>query len=300
MTKKLVFIHGRAQQRKDSIALKREWISSFREGLRKSGLSLPVTEEDIRFPYYGDTLEQLSAGVDPADAARIIIRGPESDSKHPIDPEYQFLREIIVEIQSEAGITDAEVLEELGKEAIEKGPLNWEWVQGILKVIDRKVPFGSGASIALATKDVFDYLTKPPLRALINKGVQESIQEGESTVVVSHSLGTVIAYNILRGVEANPGYKVPLFVTLGSPLGVTRIKQSLAPISFPKCVGSWFNAMDERDIVALYPLEEPHFNITPEIVNKINVNNHTENRHGISGYLEDAEVAKRIYDALGD
>ena len=292
MTKKLVFIHGRAQQRKDSKALKQEWIASFREGLRKNGLSLPIEEEDIRFPYYGDTLEQLSAGHDPADAAKVIIRGPESER------EREFIQDVIAEVKAKAGITDAEVLTEMGAELLEKGLVNWEWVQGILKVIDRKVPFGSGASVALATKDVFDYLTKAAVRTMINSGVREAIQGNESTVVVSHSLGTVVAYNILREVKESEGWDVPLFVTLGSPLAVTRIKQSIAPIVFPACVGSWFNAFDERDVVALYPLESPHFDVNPTITNKKDIKNHTENRHGISGYLEDAEVAKRIHDEL--
>ncbi len=47
---------------------------------------------------------------------------------------------------------------------------------------------------------------------------------------------------------------MPLFVTLGYPLGVTGIKAALPPIEHPACAARWFNAMDERDAVALYPL----------------------------------------------
>jgi hypothetical protein len=69
----------------------------------------------------------------------------------------------------------------------------------------------------------------------------------------------------------------------------------------PECVdkkNGWFNAYDERDFVALHPLDKEHFNINPPIENKNNVDNHTPNRHGIVGYLNDVDVAKRIYDAL--
>ena len=41
MTRELVLVHGRAQENKDSIALKREWLDALRNGLRKSGLDLP-------------------------------------------------------------------------------------------------------------------------------------------------------------------------------------------------------------------------------------------------------------------
>ena len=76
------------------------------------------------------------------------------------------------------------------------------------------------------------------------------------------------------------------------------IKQRISPVGHPQCVVSWFNAMDERDVVSLYPLDAKHFPIQPAIENKTDVDNHTDNRHGISGYLDDAEVARRIHDAL--
>jgi hypothetical protein len=91
---------------------------------------------------------------------------------------------------------------------------------------------------------------------------------------------------------------VPLFVTLGSPLGVSAIRQAMSPIEHPSCVGAWFNAMDERDVVALYPLTRERFDVDPPVVNKIDVQNHTDNRHGIGGYLDDEEVARRIHAAV--
>ena len=36
MSKQLVFVHGRAQENKDSIALKAEWIEAFNEGLKNA------------------------------------------------------------------------------------------------------------------------------------------------------------------------------------------------------------------------------------------------------------------------
>ncbi len=292
MTKKLVFIHGRAQQKKDSLALKGEWIAAFRQGLAKNNLQLPIPEQDIRFPYYGDTLDQLVAGASLADAAKVIIRGPQSQA------ERAFLQDVLEEVRKKAGITEAEIDGEIPAEVVERGPLNWGWVQGILKVIDRKIPFGSGSSVALFTRDVFEYLTKIGIRDAIETGVLQAVHPNEPTVVVSHSLGTVVAYNILRREGVARQWDIPLFVTLGSPLGVTKIRQSISPTTYPECARRWFNAFDDRDVVALYPLEKPHFSVTPAITNKVDVQNHTENRHGIGGYLDDAVVAKTIYDAL--
>ena len=54
----------------------------------------------------------------------------------------------------------------------------------------------------------------------------------------------------------------------------------------------------ERDFIALHPLGREHFNNGFDIVNSTDVDNHTDNRHGIAGYLDDKAIAKTIYDAM--
>ncbi len=291
--RQLVFIHGRSQQHKDSLALKQSWIDAWQKGLAASGLALPLADEDIRFPYYGDTLDQLVQGRPAAEAAQVIVRGTEESAE-----EQAFMRAILDEVQQKAGLTDDMVRAQANSEAIARGPQNWAWVQAILSALDSHVPGASGASVALFTKDVYQYLKNPGIRGPIDAGVRSAFTAGKDTVVVSHSLGTVVALNVLRTDGDALGWKVPLFVTLGSPLAVKVIKRSVAPIGHPACAAKWFNAMDERDVVSLYPLDADHFDVSPAIENKTDVNNDTENRHGISGYLSDPVVARRIHEAL--
>ena len=47
MTKRLVLIHGRAQQNQDSLAMKAEWVQLFQNGLQGAGLTMPIAETDI-------------------------------------------------------------------------------------------------------------------------------------------------------------------------------------------------------------------------------------------------------------
>jgi hypothetical protein len=299
MMRQLVFVHGRAQEHKDSVALKAEWIEAFEEGLAKNGLKLPIPEMAVRFPFYGDTLYDMAAGKSGDQAAEVIVRGTDTDGD-----EKRFTLELMEEIRQQAGITDAQIAEVVGQDVVDRGPLNWGWVQGILKAVDRFVPHGSGASIALFTHDVYQYLKNTSIRERIDTGVSTAFTPGVETVVVAHSLGTVVAYNLMRREGRLQGWNVPLFVTLGSPLAVSAIRKTLkgfAPARCPECVSGWFNAMDERDVVALYPLDTSHFPLNPPdpaIENKRDVSNKTRNRHGIAGYLDDAEVAKRIYDSL--
>lgn len=295
MTKQLVFIHGRAQEHKDADALKQEWITSWEEGLAASGLVRPISKEQIHFPYYGQTLYDLVNGESIEDAAKVIVRGDNADAV-----ERDYMRAVLQEVRQKAGIDDAMLAEVAGEDVVARGPLNWEWLQGILKALDR-IPGVSGASIALATNDVYQYLENPGIRDEIESGVRQAIPKDAASVVVSHSLGTVVAYSLLRREAETQNWNVPLLVTLGSPLAVTEIKRRLTPIQRPGRVGGWFNAMDERDVVALYPLDPAHFAINPPkppITNKLDVDNNTENHHGITGYLRDPVVAKTIHDAL--
>ena len=293
MTRDLVFVHGRAQESLDSVNLKKTWIDAWRQGLARSGLDLPIPEDRIHFPYYGDTLAQIVAGLDPDQAARIVVRGDSLERG-----QQEFLMQYIAEVQETTNIPDQDVAAHLEPEVRERGVLNWGWIQGILSEMDRRMPWVSGASIALFTNDVYQYLHKSNVRSVMDDGVRSAFRPATETVVVAHSLGTVVAYNVLKQDGAELDLKVPLFLTLGSPLAVSVVKKALRPISHPRCVGRWFNAMDERDVVALFPLTADHFEVEPPIENKADVDNPTQNRHGISGYLGDPEVARRIYEAV--
>lgn len=142
------------------------------------------------------------------------------------------------------------------------------------------------------------YLNNPGIRDVIDTGVWQAIPRDAECVVVGHSLGSVVSYSLLRREGTALGWQVPLYVTVGAPLAVTKIKTSLAPNKHPNCAKKWFNAMDPDDIVALYPLDDRHFPVDPAVENKTDVDNQTPNQHGIVGYLSDPEVARRIHDAL--
>jgi hypothetical protein len=299
MMREMVFVHGRSQQNKDASAMKKDWIDALGVGLAKSGLDLPVPDTQVRLPYYGDTLFHLSEGESIDDAAKVIVRGEETDAA-----EKRFILEVLEEIRKQNGITEEQLAEVAGHEVVERGPLNWPWVRATLQALDRFIPQSSSPTIALFSHDVYVYLTNAAIRQVIEDGIREAFTPGVETVVVSHSLGTVVAYNLLRREGRDRGWTVPLFVTLGSPLAVTAIRRALksfAPTRTPECAAAWLNAMDSRDVVALYPLDPQNFPIDPQnpaIENKTDVDNHTDNRHGIAGYLDSDVVASRIHRAL--
>ncbi len=292
MKRQLIFVHGRSQEDMDAQALKDEWISALRSGLAKSGKTLPIADTDIRFPYYGQTLYDLVRDVPADEVAEVIVKGSRDETRRA------FMEAVLNEIRRERGITDEVVLDLAGGQVIQKGLQNKKWVLAILRAIDQHIPGASGASIATITNDVYQYIRNPGVRDKIDEGVRKALSATEANVVVSHSLGTIVAYTLIGREGKAALWKVPFFMTLGSPLAITMIKESLKPIKTPDVVGKWVNALDVTDVVALYPLDRQHFNVKPTIENLTHVSNNTPNRHGIAGYLEDEIIARRLYDAL--
>ncbi|HEV7788325.1 MAG TPA: hypothetical protein VGP05_04875 [Pseudonocardia sp.] len=70
-------------------------------------------------------------------------------------------------------------------------------------------------------------------------------------IVVSHSLGTIVAYDVL----SEPRFAsraVPLLITLGAPLGYTEIQDVIAhPLRVPAPVQLWTNFADPLDVITL-------------------------------------------------
>ena len=286
---KLLLVHGRGQEGQDPALLKSEWIDALNRGAGKLDLALPGGIE-VAFPYYGDTLDNFARQLDIPLTSDIQARGGLGD-----DEFLAFQAKFADAVRQSAGITDAQVDADYGPNPKPRGPLNWEWVQAILSAIDKHGGGMGQKTLEIFTRDVFLYTTRAGVRDEIDRIVASKMTE-EPTVVVGHSLGTVVSYSILSSDRRR--LRVPLYVTVGSPLGVRSVRDQFRPLRFPRPVEAWYNAFDDRDVVALYPLDAANFPVQPNIENHGAVKNHTANRHGIVGYLDDPAVAKRILGAL--
>jgi hypothetical protein len=100
-------------------------------------------------------------------------------------------------------------------------------------------------------------------------------------VVVSHSLGTIIAYDVLR----ERSREVPLLVTAGSPLAVQEIEDLVThPLRVPDGVAAWRNVCDARDLVALDKTIRPEYAPADRVRDFLVVND-SANHHDITDYL---------------
>ncbi len=285
---RLLFIHGRAQGGQDEATLKRIWEQALRVGVERAGKTLPP-DLKIDFPFYGDALDTYTDQAElPAD---VLAKG---------DGESEAIRDFVASVldemlQESDQLTEEDVERQLPPGAPkEKGLLNSEWLHAIVKAIDSRFPELSEKGIEWLLRDVFLYVRVKFVQEGIDEIVEKTLTT-EQTVIVGHSLGTVVGYNVIRNNRTNIGLEK--YITLGSPLGIKAIAATLGVPENTADEG-WYNAYDERDIVALNPLEAPYFGTDPAIDNNGNVDNTTPNRHGIVGYLQDPAVAGAIADAL--
>lgn len=282
----LVMVHGRAQGGMDPDDLRETWTKTWAKGLDPTQAGR-LDEIDIRLPYYADVLDDLAEAADMT-LSDIATRGAAGD----LDPGFAELRAEMFEAAVDARGLSAELMQETSHQ--DRGPMQWEWVHTMLQKLEG-VPGLSGQMLDRFTRDVWVYLKFPVARRRINAIVEEQLPKTGKVFVLGHSLGTVVAYDVVRGAS---GISVPLLTTVGSPLGVRKISEMLEPRHYPDVVEAWFNAYDDRDIVALRPLDRQNFPVDPDIENYCEVHNQTDNAHGIAGYLNNRTVAQRLFEAL--
>lgn len=282
---RLIFVHGRDQQGKDRQALQKVWTEALDVGLEAARLP-GLREHEVVFPYYADDLAAMVAEVRNASPSGVCIKGSALQG-----PEFDSIQiALLREIFGEDAIASA-----AQEEAVRKGVQNTAFALALARLADQSV-FGPGLLRAV-TEDVSIYLQNQVVAKRVNDFIAPAIGT-QPCVVVAHSLGSIVAYRVLR--ELKTAVHVRALITVGSPLGLNTVRKLLSPPArtFPAGVGSWINAFDPGDIVALHPLDNAAWPVSPAIVNHASVRNHMSNRHGISGYLDDPTVARAIYEAL--
>lgn len=296
----IVFIHGRDQAGEIPRDLQAVWEGGWERGLARAGLTRPVGVE-VHFPFYGDLLERLVLQSAAQENAAVPVYRSAGDSLAAFQD--QVFEEVAQREFSEAEIRAAEV--EAGQQIRVAGAIrghdpgatrslqNWPVVRYLAGLVDR-TPLKSTV-LKQITRDVYLYLTDDAIRQEVHQLVRNGLPT-EPCIVVGHSLGSILAYLLLH----ESVLRASRFITLGSPLAMRSITGLMGRQGRPAGLeGHWLNAFDRRDVVALRRLSPPDFLVNPEVINKGDVDNFTENRHSIQGYLEDPEVARWIHAGLG-
>jgi pimeloyl-ACP methyl ester carboxylesterase len=133
----------------------------------------------------------------------------------------------------------------------------------------------------------------------------KAAKPNEPIVVISHSMGTMIAYDCLKCVPDCPN--VDWLLTIGSPLGIDEIQDGFAPVwsrenGYPheKLTQGWINIYDPLDVVArLDPnLANDYQRAGKPVIRDIAESNWGAWRHSISKYFQGKELRSTLRQAL--
>lgn len=264
---KLIMVHGIGQQDRKPEQLLAEW----KQALLTGGLgSAKLESAHPEMAYYADILQKGLGG---------ILEGlPERDRDKA-----EFIAEGMQELAG--GLHDM-----LGQ-SLRGNAANVSFEDAFNRLVAN--PFEPMLYVRELLDQVYDYLTKPALRKRIDDEVMKSMRANPLTVI-GHSLGSVVAYRLLRN-EALPCRR---FITLGSPLSFKTVRQRLdGPFAFPAGLADWHNFFDPLDLVALGKPFPPG-NGWAKLPVHVPVDNDAALNHFVTGYLRRAPVVSALSEVL--
>lgn len=327
-TTQLVFVHGIGGLR-DAAEERREWLNALADGARAAGHADAVSGltqgwlAETRFADYSD----LFTDPDAQGAGAVPGAGAPEEREDQQDTAFMtaFVRALIDEVDHQArergdrrtaAVAEdalAQLPDEDGEDDQEQGVGEPFRVLGRVLTTLLQAPglrggaqWASGLPLLSHLSQVGRYLRrreadgdKRTLDARIRDRVLSGTDPDRPLIVVSHSLGTVVAFEALRGY----GGRVPLLVTLGSPLATgAAVLQRLEPQPprTPARVERWLNFWDRDDIVVGRPRLERWMRPNASGVVPVTARVDSDGLwvHTATKYLRQAAVAGPLVEAL--
>lgn len=295
----LVFLHGRGQEFKKPEHLLRKWLAALNAGLTSAGAD-PLPADRVVLPFYGNVLYQVTAAS--AGKALRLESTRSTDEPGPFSPATPpatgaLERELLLDMARAAGMAVPDPDEppppvertggggRLREEGLRDRILSWGPARELLVSLAKRSRVDQ-LVITAQLRDVAIYLSAG--RDEVLEVVREAVPAEGPLVLVSHSLGTVVARDLLHDDDVRE--RTALWVTAGSPLGLEAVQKNLIDPGSKHPGVEWLTAYDVNDVVALgHPLQQSWGAPLADL----EVENDTD-PHAISRYLAQAGVAGPI------
>lgn len=292
---KIIFIHGMNQQEFNAAELKQRWLNILGQGISAAQMNDPLQhrldELDIDMAFYGDLLKihQLSNVLElnsMLPQSWLHLHSPINfDAQHqahqpPIKP--------IPQLSSYLPEQQCSISKRLASYAY----LLQDHVLKDLIMLINRFPHLHGQLIHKFLIETYLYLANPQFVDEVHQRVLSYFDPSQQHIVVAHSLGSVIAYNLL---QQNPQFNIQRLITLGSPLSFRVIQEKIIqPIVRPNAItGDWYNFYSQEDFLSSFPLSQPPFAFEPAIINHA-IHTFIRHPHEIAGYLQHPAVIQQI------
>ncbi|HEX5296307.1 MAG TPA: hypothetical protein VFW50_04905 [Streptosporangiaceae bacterium] len=281
----MVVVHGIGKQTDGELTLHPTLFPALEQGVVRAGGT--VRPEDVFFASYGQFFRPQ---------AEVLAPAPYYDAE---DVEEGYESQLLLAWWERAASVDAQVVSP-DAEVLARTPV---WASRALAALSRSEFLADVSDRHLIgdLKQVHRYFTDRALRPKIRAAVDAAIAD-DTRVVVAHSLGSVVAYEVLC---ARSGPQRQAFVTLGSPLGLPnlifdRLEPKPRPPGdeprghWPEPVRAWTNIADQGDVVAAVEDLRPLFG---QAIRQIRVHNGSQ-AHDMRPYLTEELTGASIVAGL--
>lgn len=154
-------------------------------------------------------------------------------------------------------------------------------------------------------KDGRRFKVRQELRNRLLEDLHKAKQQGKKIVLVTHSMGTMVAYDVLRNCPNCP--QLETLFTLGSPLGIQEVQDQLVAkgrkqVDFPAAkLNRWINVYDPLDPVCA---ADPRFandyqEVDGKCVEDMQESNWGSWRHTVTHYFAGKLLRARLAESLG-
>lgn len=257
MNKHYIAIHGRSNKPPAHI-LEDSWLRAINDGRRHVDQAL-INKSQFSMAYYADVFYQQPLYFDPEP----YLPKPSSslEPSFPSLPFLPYLPDIPTNHSPIPLAVDEDHLSEMMEQS--KWRLDNHFFEPLLSEfgVYRALNYLSKPLLRYWLTDVYRYFHDPAFALEIEKPLIRLLQDyrHHSITLISHSLGTVIAYNVLQKLAVQRTMQditIDKWITLGSPLGFASVKAQLkrnlqGSLAVPENVSAWHNYSDKRDIVCI-------------------------------------------------
>lgn len=280
----IVGVHGIWQGNTNAVKLQADWAAAVAKGLRTyHGPACPVPP--LTMAYYGNLFRTPSRRLGADDGAPLV-----ADDEPFTDEEEAFVLEALDPYTSTV-INPGEI------EPVTLGlgvPYTPRPIARALAAADHKIGRNMSRRLLRFVRQVYRYLHHDIGERIRTEAQTELHREGPR-LVIAHSLGSVIAFDMLARTDIGPGPGgLTTLVTCGSPLAWPTIRRSLnqdGPLHLPDGI-DWINLHAAGDIVAQMGLAA----VAPAVRDEL-VHNGLGEPHAARRYLDKQPLANLIAKA---
>jgi hypothetical protein len=275
------------------------WIKSIREGFY--AYEYPVYSFNFELVFWADIVHpalldpKMKDKKDPAFESEPYVRAKSCELRHPNPVKMKMLD--YLEKRMDKAFADARMSQKLET-------LSSVFIHKFFQ--DLEVYFSEKRIHDASAKE----LIKDRLICILRK------YQGERILVIAHSMGTIVAYDVLK--QLSNEFPIDTLVTIGSPLGLPFIKHKFlhstgeildqdSVVPAPEAIQkNWYNLSDLDDKVAVnynladdYTANSRGIGVTDLVVSNNYEIRGQKNHHKVFGYLRTPEMAKILCDFIG-